>query len=243
MGKRFVFICPTYNAEKTARQAILSIAAQSYENWHIIFIDDMSTDDTCRTILQLMRGLGLSEKITCIFNKEKKWEVENVLQGLKLCNDDDIICRMDLDDYLTENNALEILNQVYEKNPEYDVVWTAHRWFDENGLTGMNISNYMSHGSDPYKHNWVSSHFKTFKKHLLNNVKDENYRGADGQYFKRIGDQTFMLPALHNANKWHYLAMPMYAYRCSMKQETFQSDDAKFQASEAEFLRKRGYVK
>jgi glycosyltransferase involved in cell wall biosynthesis len=243
MSKRFVFICPTYNAEATARQAILSIAAQSYTNWHIVFVDDMSTDDTCRTVLQLLTALKLGEKITCIFNKEKKWEVENVVQALKFCKDDDIICRMDLDDYLTEVNALEILNEAYTKNPNLDVIWTAHRWFDENGLTGTNISNALPQGADPYKHPWVSSHFKTFRKHLLNGVKDENFRGADGKYFKRIGDQTFMLPALHNAKSWHYLPMPMYAYRCDMKPETFQTDDAKFQASEAEFLRKRGYIK
>lgn len=243
MSKRFVFICPTFNAEKTARQALLSIASQSYQNWRVIFIDDMSTDDTCRTVLQLMNSLKLESKLTCVFNKTKKWEVENVIQGLALCDDDDIICRMDLDDYLTDLNALEILNVLYEKDPELDAIWTAHRWFDETQLTTMNISSHMQPGSDPYVHRWVSSHFKTFKKSLLKNVKDENYRGADGQYFKRIGDQAFMLPALKCARKWRYLDMPMYAYRCSLQPETFQSEDAKFQASEAAFLRWRGFLK
>lgn len=242
-NRRFVFICPTYNAAETCRQTILSVAAQSYTNWHMIVINDMSTDDTSRTILQLFNALGLSSKLTYIFNETKKWEIENTLTGLNLCKDDDIVCRLDMDDYLTENNALEIINAVYDSSNMVDCVWTGHRWFDENGLTNRNISGNLPPGSNPYKHPWVSSHFKTFKASLVKNINDANFRGEDGNYFKRIGDQTFMLPALHNAKGWQFVPMQMYAYRCPMKPETFQTDDAKFQAAEGIYLRNRGYVK
>lgn len=244
---KFVIIAPTFNAEKTCRQALLSLAAQSYSNWQLIVIDDMSTDDTNRKILQLSDKLGFlagdNPKVKMIFNKEKKWEIENTLQGLSLCQDDDIICRLDMDDFLTDNNALQIINSFYSQTPTLDVLWTAHRWFDDEKLTPMNISANMVKGSDPYVHPWVSSHFKTFRKKVLNDVKDENYRGADGKYFKRIGDQAFMLPALKNARDWGFLQLVTYAYRCSQEPETFQTDDAKFQASESQFLRSRGYIK
>ncbi len=243
MSNRFVVIAPTFNAKKTARQMLLSLAAQHYDNWRLIVIDDMSTDDTARTILKLADKLGILSKIDYVFNKEKKWEVANMLEGLKLCKDDDIICRLDMDDYLTENDAFAILDNAYTHNPTLDVVWTAHRWFEGDQLSNMNISAPMQKGADPYTHPWVASHFKTFRKSVLKNVKDENFRGADGHYFKRIGDQTFMLPALANARNWLFIPMCMYAYRCSLKPETFQTDDAKFQASEAAFLRSRGYVK
>lgn len=243
MNTRFVIIAPTYNAEKTARQALLSLAAQRYDNWKLIVVDDMSTDDTARTILQLGAALNISSKIEYVFNKEKKWEVANVIEGLKRCQDTDIICRLDMDDYLTENDAFAILDNCYTNNPTLDVIWTAHRWFEGDQVTNMNISAALPKGADPYTHPWVSSHFKTFRKSLLNNVKDENFRGQDGNYFKRIGDQTFMLPALKNARDWLYIPMCMYGYRCSLKPETFQTEDAKFQAAEATFLRSRGYLK
>jgi glycosyltransferase involved in cell wall biosynthesis len=241
--RRFVIICPTYNAAETCRQTILSVAAQSYTNWHMIVINDMSTDDTPRTILQLFDALKLSTKLSFVFNTEKKWEIENTLIGLNMCKDDDIVCRLDMDDYLTENNALEIINHVYNQSETIDAIWTSHRWFDENGLSNMNISGNMAPGSNPYKHPWVSSHFKTFKAGLVKGINDANFRGEDGKYFKRIGDQAFMLPALANARNWQYIAMPMYAYRCPMKPETFQTDDAKFQQAEGIYLRNRGYVK
>jgi hypothetical protein len=148
-----------------------------------------------------------------------------------------------MDDYLIDNTTFQVLNMFYNSEERLDVVWTAHRWFEGDQLSNHNISGPMQPGSDPYKHPWVSSHFKTFKRHLLNDVNDVNYRGEDGKYFRRIGDQCFMLPALKQARSWFYLPMVTYAYRCSLKPETFQSDDAKFQAAEAQYLRKRGYIK
>lgn len=243
MSNKFVFICPTYNASKTCRQTILSIAAQSYENWRVILVNDMSTDDTEEKAKGLFEALGLSEKLTFVQNTEKKWEIENMLTGLSMCDDSDIVCRLDMDDFLIDNNILEIINMAYQNTPELDVVWTNQRWFDDKRLTNMNISAALPPGADPYKHPWVSSHFKTFRKGLLTGVNDANYRGADGKYFKRIGDQTFMLPALHNARKWLHIPIAAYAYRCNLDPETFQTDDAKFQAAEAQFLRERGFVK
>ena len=106
----------------------------------------------------------------------------------------------------------------------------------------QNISGPMQDGADPYKHPWVSSHLKTFRKSLITNVPDENFRGPDGDYIKRAGDQAIYLPVLHNSKKRGFFPRVMYYYRIDMKPETFQSDDAKFQKSEGEFLRERGYV-
>jgi hypothetical protein len=100
----------------------------------------------------------------------------------------------------------------------------------------------MKEGADPYKHPWVSSHLKTFRKKLLNSVKDENYRGEDGQYIKRAGDQAVYLPALKNTDKRAFLPRVMYHYTIDDSPETYQTKDAVFQKDEAEFLRRRGYI-
>ena len=171
-------------------------------------------------------------------NEEKKWEVRNIIESLEKCDNEDIICRLDGDDWLSELDAFAILNRRYNETGA-EVIWTAHRW----SFSDHNISFDLPKDADPYKHPWVSSHFKTFRKRLINNVSDENFRGSDGEYFKRIGDQAIYLPVLYEARgNWHFEPRVMYHYTIDIKRETFETEDAKFQKEEGEFLRQRGYL-
>jgi len=244
-NNRFVFVMPAYNAESTIDQTFLSLMAQSYGNWKVIVRNDMSTDSTAEKLDWWFQKLtettenGVFHKLEFENNVEKKWEVQNVVEMISQCSDTDIICRLDADDWLCDTDALHIINDVYNQTG-VDAAWTAHRW----GYTRNNISAPMSSGADPYKHPWVSSHLKTFRKKLLSDVDDKNFRGVDDQYFKRIGDQAVYLPALNQAKgNWAFIPIVAYHYTIDMSPRTFQTDDAKFQKSEAEYLRKRGFVK
>ncbi len=235
---RFVIIMPCYNAQETIVRSLLSIVAQSYGNWKLLIRDDMSTDHTRSIIDGMVKVFGLQEKVFVVTNTEKKWEVANIIEMLKECEDNDIVCRLDGDDWLTDLDAFAILNKLYNQL-DVDVMWTAHRW----SFSDENISGFLPKDADPYKHPWVSSHFKTFKKFLINNVSDDNFRNSEGEYFKRIGDQAIYLPVLHNAKgRWHYEPRTMYHYTIDTSPENFHTPDAKFQKSEAEFLRSRGYI-
>lgn len=192
-------------------------------------------------------------KVIVDVNSEKFWEVKNVLSMINdpLVKEDDIICRLDADDSLIDLCALQDLNMVYEKT-QADFIYTAHRWTGTEQVVdhGNNIysvqfyndSKPYTHGSDPYKHVWSTSHFKTFRKSLLNNVCDENYRDKDGEYIKRAGDRAIVYPALHNAKKVVYFPKATYLYRIDPSPQTFASSDSKYQKEEADFLIDRGYV-
>jgi glycosyltransferase involved in cell wall biosynthesis len=248
---KFVFVSPMYNASKYVGQMISSLVSQSYDNWKVIIIDDCSvTEEKSKSkkiissFQELLSNLNNDPKKIIVhwndedLNRGKQWEVSNVLFGISQCDDDDIICRIDADDWLTENDALSILNMIYNQSGA-DALWTAHRW----GFSDKNISGPMSNDVDPYKHPWVSSHLKTFRKRLLNDVKDENYRGEDGNYISRAGDQAIYLPALYNAKIKGFIPRVMYNYTIDDVPETYQTPDAIFQRDEAVFLRERGYVK
>jgi len=238
----FGFAIPTRNSVKTARQAIASMAFQSYPHWHAVVVDDCSTDGTANFIEKCAEEFGVSDKVRVIRNKERMWEVHNVLVAMSWMDDEDIVCRLDLDDYLCDLNALEILAKAYTEIPDLDAAWTNHRWFDERGITSQNISAGMPANADPYKHPWVSSHLKTWRKEVSKRVFDANYRGPDDEYIKRAGDQAIYLPVLKLARRRVHIPVATYAYRCDMSPETFQTDDAKFQKEEAEFLRARGFL-
>ena len=251
MKNRFVFVAPMYNASAYVGQMLSSIVSQSYDDWQVILIDDISSPlerEKSRSIIAahqvLLQSLDRDpSKIQVFWNSDdpirgKQWEVSNVLFGISKCKDDDIVCRIDADDWLTEVDALSMLNSFYQQT-NADALWTAHRW----GFTDKNISGPMSNDANPYEHPWVSSHLKTFRKRLLNDVKDENFRGEDGSYIKRAGDQAIYLPALHNAKMKGFIPRVMYHYTIDDVPKTYQTPDAKFQKDEAVFLRHRGYVK
>jgi glycosyltransferase involved in cell wall biosynthesis len=237
---RFVFVVPMFNASKTLPRMLHSLCGQSYNNWHVVLIDDVSTQDDvqlCSGTLQVFYPL-LGDRVNVVWNKEKQWEVANVLRGISTCKDDDIVCRLDADDWLTDLDALAFIDNAYRTH-QLDCLWTAHRW----GFSDKNISGPMSPDADPYRHPWVSSHLKTFRKRLLNGVNDVNFRGEDGGYIRRAGDQAIYLPVLQNAHRRAYVPRVMYHYTIKDVPETYQTPDARFQRDEALFLRARGYIK
>lgn len=230
---------PAFNAIETINRSILSVWFQTHPNWKIIIRDDISNDGTFESVQNLKKQLGIpDEKISIKRNTEKLWEVANILDMLKECNSDDIICRLDADDWLCDCDAITILNHRYN-SLEVDAIWTNHRW----DFSRTNISKELPKNADPYKHPWVSSHLKTFRKKLIEVVDDKNFRGENGEYFKRIGDQAIYLPVLRTAKgNWHYEPICAYHYTIELKPETFQTDDAKFQRDEGIYLRSRGYI-
>lgn len=240
-----------YNASAYVGQMLASIVGQSYSNWKIILIDDVSDREEqvkCNKIIfryqELLGHLGHDPtKLQVIWNGDdpkrgKQWEVANVLHGISMCEDDDIVCRIDADDWLTDLDALAYLNALYNQSGA-DVLWTAHRW----GFTDKNISGPMPADADPYKHPWVSSHLKTFRKRLINGVPYENFTNMNGELVRRAGDQAVYLPILNRASRRGFVPRVMYHYTLDEQGgAVYQTNDAKFQKAEADFIRARGYV-
>ncbi len=250
-----------FNASETLPRMLHSLYGQSHDNWRLILIDDVSSEDHLKKAEQTVHAfahlnthgtfakndidvvtdderLNLSPWITFIKNNVKKWEVANVLRGLAECDDEDIVCRIDADDWLTDLDALAFLNNVYEQSGA-DAIWTAHRW----AFSDKNISGPMPEDADPYKYPWVSSHLKTFRKRLINGIPYENFTNMNGELVRRAGDQAVYLPILHNAKRRGFLPRVMYHYTLDEQGgKVYQTDDAKFQKAEADFLRQRGYV-
>lgn len=241
MNNKFSFVAPMFNASSTLEKMLHSIAGQSYLNWRLILVDDVSDPSETMKELAIISAFerfgNVRGKIKVILNREKKWETRNVLNGIKVCDDNDIICRIDADDSLCDLDALAIMNSAYVQT-RCDVAWSNHRW----GQSDRNISAALPDNADPYKHRWVTSHLKTFRKHLLNNVSYDNFTNMSGDLVKRCGDQAIYLPVLHSASKRVHVPRSLYSYTIDEQNgAVYQTDDAKFQKNEADFIRARGF--
>jgi len=241
---RFVFLITCFNEEKGIIKTLKSIYAQSYEDWRVIIRNDMSTDNTIDIIKEFkVNHKVISDKITLINNKRKFGEVENTLDTLNIIEEDEIVCRIDAGDWLVDNDILYLIDNIYKENNDLDVLWTNHRW----GYTPKNISSGMPLGCDVYKHPWVSSHMKTFRRSAFHDIPDSNFRDDEGEYIMIACDQAIFLPLLHKTNlrERKYGHFPLTAYHYNIKTDDpsiYQTERAYRQRDSAVNLRKRGYL-
>lgn len=242
----FSFIIPVYNCADTVAQTLLSLLAQSYEHWSAEIRDDLSTDETVEQVTRFIRAFGLEGKMRLVINTEKHGEVRNTLEAAKSIGPDEVICRLDGGDWLTDNDGLAMLDAAYRHyGDDLAVLWTKHRW----GFSTKNISAPLDdENEDVYQEvdNWRVSHLKTWKRWAMDGINDANYRDASGRYIMNACDRAIILPILHKARlagkKRVYLPHCMYHYTIDDRPETYQTDRAKAQRRMAEFIHKRGFI-
>jgi glycosyltransferase involved in cell wall biosynthesis len=241
---KFVFVTPAFNCESEIRQTLFSMMSQSYDDWRAIIINDISTDQTLNTINRITQNSPFYDRFTIVNNEQKMGEVRNTLNVANQIEDDEIVCRVDGGDWITENDTLHFLNTVYQ-NDNVDVAWTSHRW----AYTGTNISGnlHLEAGQTVYQHPWVSSHMKTFRCSRLRKVPDANFRDQDGNYIMIACDQAIFLPMIHTAIRDGKVVghVPLVCYHYSIDlqdKNLFYTERSYRQKGSAEWIRARGFV-
>ena len=127
-------VLPTFNGEKYIASAINSVLAQSYENWELIIVNDCSTDDTAKIILEFVER----DNRIKIFNNENNLRLPKSLnfgfsktkgQYLTWVSDDNV-----LEPFFISKMVAEIKNKkcdfvysnYYQINSEDEVIRKIH---------------------------------------------------------------------------------------------------------------------
>lgn len=113
-------VMSVYNEEKNVENAILSIMAQTYENWEFIILDDGSTDHTLEVI---ERVSAKDDRIKLLKNEGNFGLAYSLNKGISYSRGDYIV-RMDADD-VSLPNRLECQLTFLEKNADIDVLGAA----------------------------------------------------------------------------------------------------------------------
>tara|TARA_R110002073_G_scaffold119196_2_gene260207 strand:+ start:941 stop:1675 length:735 start_codon:yes stop_codon:yes gene_type:complete len=243
MATKFKIITPAYNCAKAIKTTLYSIIGQTYNNWEMIVLDDMSTDDTAKVVKDLAVSLGIEDQVFVKTRTEKYGEVRNTVEEVSLCGDDDVIVRLDAGDFITDLGCLQILDYFYaEHNPA--VLWTNHRW----RFTDTNISGPIDPEVSFYEQPWRTSHLKTFRASDFKGLNHANFLDSNGEYIMLACDQAVFLPMLERArlNKrpLMYLPVTMYHYDTEAADDpsVFHRPREKKQKVSAEWIRARGYI-
>lgn len=151
-------IIPNYNYGEWIDKCLTSLVNQTYKNFEIIFIDDMSTDNSVEIAESYKDKLDI--KIVKLRQKRYNGGARN--EGyLYLSNDTEYVWYVDSDDYVTEN-ALEVINNNLQGSP--DVLFVGLK-VEQNGIVRgyYNQTYYTKYDAIE---GWSGSSGKVIKKEL-----------------------------------------------------------------------------
>lgn len=104
---KYSIIIPNYNNAKWLEKCLNSVLNQTYKNYEIIFIDDMSTDNSLEIANRLLKG----HKVLKVPYKKYNGGTRNI--GIMEATGDYIVC-LDSDDWLKSENTLQEINDQLE---------------------------------------------------------------------------------------------------------------------------------
>lgn len=153
-------IVPNCNYEHTLEKCLNSIAEQTYKNYEVIFVDDMSTDKSVDIAYEFVNKL---QRIKILQLEQKRLNGGARNEGyLYLSDDVDYVWYVDSDDWLYANDVLEKINNRLQSNP--DVLFVGMAQYKDNKTTTCFIPRY----KDKYEAiaGWSGSCGKVIKKEL-----------------------------------------------------------------------------
>jgi glycosyltransferase involved in cell wall biosynthesis len=128
--KPITIISPFWNAANYIEKNIRSVAAQDYDNYFHILIDDASDDDSYRIASETINSLPshLQDKFLLIRNEKNFGCIYNQLSTIsEMGDEEDIIMLLDGDDWLVNNNTIfQYYNDLYSQGYEftYGSMWS-----------------------------------------------------------------------------------------------------------------------
>jgi glycosyltransferase involved in cell wall biosynthesis len=212
IDQKFKVIVPLYNVESWIDKCVKSIKIQDYENFECILIDDISTDNSVHVIRSIIED---DKRFSLIQNKQKKFALQNIYEAIEISGNDkeDIIVTLDGDDWFATKKVLSTLNEIYN---EYRCQMTYGSYIEfpsmQKGKFCQQIPTNVIKKNSYRETQWLSSHLRTFKRHLWNSIKKEDLQ-KDGEFYRMTWDMAFMFPMLEMAGPLAvHISKPLYSY-------------------------------
>lgn len=238
----FKIIVPLYNVEEWINKCLYSIKLQTYDNFQCVLIDDISTDRTIQKIEKVIQG---DDRFLLVKNTQKKLALKNIYDGIKLSQPDkeDVIVTLDGDDWFASQRVLERLNREYTEQD----CWLTYGSYIEYpskkiGKFAQQIPANIIQNNLLRKYRWCSSHLRTFKYHLWQKIKTEDFLDTNGGFYEMAWDLSFMFPMLEMAgDRSRYIKDILYMYNVSNPLNDHKKDNSLQRKLEMEIRNKPPY--
>lgn len=214
MMNKFKIIVPSFNSVDYLPKTLHSIETQTYKNYDACIIDDASTLQQQREIIDEFCSRNGWKKI---FHEKNSGALKGLVDALGDfgCHDDDVIVVIDGDDWFAHENVLARLHQIYSENDIY-MTWgqcevyppskTPMRYAQP--VPDMVIEQQL-YRDIPFAF-W---HPATFKYVLWRHIDDKDLRDQNGEYFRIMKDKATLFPMLEMCGrKKKYIDETLYIY-------------------------------
>ena len=200
--RHMVIVTCSYNNAAYHKWNLDSVLNQNYSNYHVIYVDDCSTDKTFSLVSAYVNQSEKQNKFIIIENKERMKALANLYTAIHMCKSTDIIVILDGDDRFSHANVLRRINEEYA-NPN---IWLTYGQFrvHPSGVVGFchayPESIIAKNGFRYYPD--TPSHLRTFYAGLFQRIRKEDLMFQD-EFFPMTYDLAMMFPMIEMARTHH----------------------------------------
>ena len=127
-GKKISIILPVYNGARYLAESIESVINQTYANWELIIVNDCSIDDS----LAIASKYASQDARIKVFSNPQNLKLPNTLnEGFKHASGECYTWTSDDNKY--KPDALRVLSEKLENNPNAVMVYADYTCIDSNG--------------------------------------------------------------------------------------------------------------
>jgi glycosyltransferase involved in cell wall biosynthesis len=180
----FCFIISSYNNSLNIEKNLNSVINQTYTKWRAIYINDNSSDNTEELYFEIIKNTKMEKKFIYIKNDKRCYQMHNKYMAYKLVNDLEIICILDGDDWLLNENVLEVLKNYYTTT-NYKIISSNYKVYDNNIISPESKSEKfysnieLTNNVVRYNNNWYIRHLKTGYAIFFKSISEEYLKYKD----------------------------------------------------------------
>jgi glycosyltransferase involved in cell wall biosynthesis len=155
---KFSVLMASYNNSKYIGGAIRSVINQSYKNWELIIVDDLSSDNSVGVIESFLKDARIK-----LFKHDKHVGCGATKRDCASNSCGDILGELDSDDAL-RLDALEVMVGAHAKDNRCGIISSSYYDCDKNLNVIERVEARESLEDKSNLHNFRARHFRTFKK-------------------------------------------------------------------------------
>lgn len=208
---KFWIISPSYRAKDFLHFHINSVKSQIYKNFHhILILDEANSDE-----IDIVNSYDKSSNFCCIKTTKSGGALASHLLGIEKAVElgmqpEDVIVHLDGDDWFFHPYVLQLLENVYTAQG----CWATYGNYISTDGSRSICRPVTKKISRLDLNDWYFSHLRTFKYFLFQQIKPQDFKDDEGQYFRIGADVALMVPIIELCplSKTYFINFPNVVY-------------------------------